>query len=146
MIKSAIPHQHVFTGDRGPWLEHLTQDEGLSLDAAIQLLAPFECIPYVDQERGHMATLIKRNKEVHFAAYRRYRRKALATADRIAEFLQPILDKEVFLVTKLANDENASFIERLGFQRLGSTLDGTTTYILNKISYPGAKTCKRSAH
>lgn len=146
MLKVKLPHQHVFSGPRGPWLEHLVSDEGMTLEQALQVLALFECIPYACEKHGHVATLIKRKKEVHFAAYRRFRKKVLISHARIAEFLQPILDKEHFLVTKLAKGEDSSFIERLGFQQLGSTIDGTRTYILNSIKYPGAKKCDRSVH
>jgi hypothetical protein len=140
------PHQHKHSGPRGPWSEHLVEDEGMTLEQALQVLATFECLPYRDPKHGHVATIIKRNKEIHFAAYRRYRKKVLISHARIAEFLQPLLDKEVFLVTKLAKGEDPAFIERLGFQRLGATIDGTTTYILNSITYPGAKKCDRSVH
>lgn len=122
------------------------EDEGMTLEQALQALTRFECIPYTCEKHGHVATLIKRNKEVHFAIYRRHRRHVLISAKRIAEFLQPILDKEVFLVTKLGKGDDATFIERLGFQRLGSTIDGIQTYILNNIKYPGAKKCDRSVH
>ena len=141
-----VPHQHKHSGPRGPWTEHLVEDEGMTLEQALQVLATFECLPYRDPKHGHVATIIKRNKEIHFAAYRRYRKKVLISHARIAEFLQPLLDKEVFLVTKLAKDESPTFIERLGFQRLGATIDGTQTYILNSIKYPGAKKCDRSVH
>ena len=145
-MRVATPHRHKHSGPRGPWTEHLMEDEGLTLEQALQLIASYECIPYNDPVHGHVATIIKRNKEIHFAAYRRFRKKVLISTERIAEFLQPLLDKEVFLVTKVAKDENCRFIERLGFQRLGSTIDGTTTYILNSITYPGAKKCDRSVH
>ena len=132
-----------YTGDQGPWLEHLVEDEGLSLDVARQALVQFECIPYVDPEHGHMATLIKKNKEVHFAAYRRFRHRSFITPERIAAFFQPVLDKEIFLVTKVAKDESDRFIRHLGFEPLGVTLDGEIkTYILNDIRYPRVSQCK----
>lgn len=146
MSPSKQPHRHRHNGPRGPWTEHLVEDEGMTLEAALQVLALFECIPYTCEKHGHVATLIKRKKEVHFAIYRRHRKHVLISHSRIAEFLQPILDKEVFLVTKLAAGESSTFIERLGFQRLGSTIDGTQTFILNSIKYPGAKKCDRSVH
>ena len=132
-----------YIGSRGPWLEHLVEDEGMSYEEAMATLADWECIPFVDPKHGHMATLIKRNREVHFAIYRRFRHKAQVTSRRIAEFLQPLLDKNIFLVTKVGKDESARFIEHLGFQELGTTMDGSIrTYILNAIKYPGTPSCK----
>lgn len=132
-----------YTGDRGPWLEHLVEDEGVPLGQAIEALDHFECIPYIDKKHGHMATLLKLNKEVHIAAYRRFRGKGYINPRRLAEFLQPILDREVFLVTKLAENESDKFITHLGFEELGVTLDGKVkTYILNEIKYPRAVPCK----
>lgn len=132
-----------YTGDFGPWLEHLVEDEGLSLGEARAALDGFTAIPYVDAEFGHMATLIKKNKEVHFAAYRKFRHRSFITPKRIAEFFQPILDSEVFLVTKVSNNESAAFIRHLGFEELGVTLDGNfKTYILNEIRYPRTPSCK----
>lgn len=136
-IKCYQARANRYTGDRGPWLEHLVEDEGLSFEEASHVLGYWECIPYIDPIYGHMATLLKRNKEVHFAGYRRFRRKGYITPERIRSFFQPILDREVYLVTKLGRDEPRAFIEHLGFQQLGSTIDGTTTFILNEIKYPG---------
>ena len=129
-----------YEGPMGPWLEHLVEDEALSLGMAREALICWEALPFIDPEYGHMATLIKRNKEVHFAAFRRFRRKGHISARRISSFLQPILNKEVFLVTKVASDESSTFIERLGFEELGTTMDGVRTFILNRIRYTGAKT------
>lgn len=132
-----------YSGPRGPWLEHLIEDEGLTLEVAMQLLDQFEMIPYIDPVHGHMATLIKKNKEVHFAAYRKFRHRSYITPDRLASFFQPVLDKEVFLVTKVASNEDRRFIKRLGFQELGVTLDGEIqTFILNAIRYPRPPSCK----
>lgn len=137
--RSRIAH---YRGSRGPWLEHLVEDEGLTFEAATDLLKGWECYPFIDPKHGHMATLIKKNKEVHFAIFRRFRHKAQVTSRRIAEFLQPLLDKNIFLVTKVAKDEDRRFIEHLGFLPLGVTIDGTQTYILNDIRYPRAPTCR----
>lgn len=135
-VRIYLAQQARYAGPRGPWLEHLVEDEGLSYGDAIQALGRWETIPYVDSEQGHMATLLKDKKEVHFAAFRRYRRKGGVTPKRIASFLQPILDAEVFLVTKLSSGEDSRFIEHLGFMPLGVTIDGTRTFILNEIKYP----------
>lgn len=125
-----------YAGIRGPWLEHLVEDENLSYEEAMAALGNWELIPYIDEKEGHMATLLKRNKEVHFAIFRRFRHKGAVTLKRIREFLEPILDKEVFLVTKVGRDEDSRFIERLGFQELGSTIDGNIrTYILNELRH-----------
>ena len=132
-----------YTGDLGPWLEHLVEDEGMSLGQAREVLASWEKLPYIDPEHGHMATLLKNKKEVHFAAYRRFRKHGHINTARLTGFLQPILDKEVFLVTKLAPDEPSAFIEHLGFQQLGVSMDGYRTFILNAIKYPEAKPCKQ---
>ena len=128
-----------FEGPLGPWLEHLVEDEGLSLGDARNVLMGWQALPYMDDRRGHMATLIKRNKEVHFAIFRKYRRVAQVSSKRIASFLQPLLDKEVFLVTKVAPDEDDRFIKHLGFEELGVTMGGVRTFILNSIRYPGVK-------
>lgn len=130
----------LYSGDRGPWLEHLVEDEGVPLEQAHEMLGRWQCIPYIDPAHGHMATLIKLNKEVHLAVYRRFRGKGHINRRRILEFFKPILDKEIFLVTKLAKKDDASFITRLGFQELGVTLDGEIqTYILNEIGYAPCK-------
>lgn len=127
----------LFMGPRGPWLEHLVQDEGLSFEDAARALVGWELIPYIDTLHGHMATLIKKNREVHLAVFRRFRGKGHINAARIREFFQPILDKEVFLVTKLAAKDDPRFILHFGFQELGVTIgDDITTYILNNIRYP----------
>lgn len=125
-----------YVGVRGPWLEHLVEDENLSYEEAMVALVDWELIPYIDEKDGHMATLLKRNKEVHFAVFRKFRHKGHVTLRRIMDFLQPILDKEIFLVTKVGRGEDARFIERLGFQPLGVTIDSEIhTYILNEIKY-----------
>lgn len=132
-----------YTGLRGPWLEHLVEDMGLTFEQATQALDGWELIPYIDDKHGHMATLIKRNKEVHFAGYRRFRGRSHINQRTLAKFLQPILDKEVFLVTKVFSGEDTRFITHLGFQPLGVTLDGNfQTFILNDIRYPRARPCK----
>jgi hypothetical protein len=132
----------LLTGDAGPWLEHLTQDENLTVAEARDVLRHYEVIPYIDPKFGHMGTFIKRNKEIHFALYRRFRRPKVQAAQRMRDFLQEMLTREVFLVTKVAKDEDASFIEHLGFEPLGVTLDGALrTYILNDI-----KAMKRHPH
>ena len=129
-----------YEGPMGPWLEHLVEDEAMTLGMARETLIYWEALPFIDPEHGHMATLIKRNKEVHFAAFRRFRRKGYITSKRISSFLRPILNKEVFLVTKVASDESSTFIERLGFEEIGLTMDGVRTFILNRIRHTGAKT------
>lgn len=131
-----------YVNARGPWLEHLVEDEGLTFEQALEALTGWEFLPYIDVRHGHIATLIKRNKEVHFAFYRKFRGRGLVNRKRLAEFLQPILDKEVFLVTKIAPGEDARFIAHLGFEELGVTITGITTYILNEIRYPGIARCK----
>lgn len=137
-VRTYQARSRLYTGDRGPWLEHLVEDENLSYDEAMEALKDWEIIPYIDEKRGHMATLIKRNREVHFAIYRKYRSRGNVTTRRIKEFLQPMLEKNVFLVTKVGKDESARFIEHLGFQELGATMDGSVrTYILNEIKLPG---------
>lgn len=128
-----------YEGPMGPWLEHLVEDEGFTLGHARAMMEDWEALPFIAPEYGHMATLIKRNKEVHFAAFRRFRKKGYITTGRIKSFLQPLLNKEVFLVTKVASDESSAFIERLGFEELGVTMDEVRTFILNRIRYPGAK-------
>lgn len=135
-LRGVAAKRHHFTGSMGPWMEHLVQDEGMTIAQARETLSGWEAIPFIDPKHGHMATLIKRNREVHFAIYRRFRRKAQVTSRRIAEFLQPLLDKNIFLVTKIDNPEDAKFIEHLGFQELSVAPDGVQCYILNELKYP----------
>lgn len=142
-VRSYQARANRFTGERGPWLEHLVEELGHTFEEATQMLARWELIPYVDNARGHMATLLKDKKEVHFAVYRCFRKKGHINTATLSEFLQPILDKESFLVTKVADDESSAFIERLGFEELGSTIDGVRTFILNEIKYPKASPCKQ---
>lgn len=125
-----------YTGPRGPWLEHMVEDCGCTMDEAVGFLSPYECIPLIDEKKGHMATVIKHNKEIHIAIYRRWRNRAQVNRARIAKFLQPMLDKEHFLVTKVGKDEDCRFIRHLGFQPLGVTIEGLRTFILNEIKYP----------
>jgi hypothetical protein len=138
-IRRHAARANLYQGPKGPWLEHLVEDEGLSLEDASKVLHEWEAIPYHDPVQGHMATLMKRNREVHFAAYRRFRGKAGMTPERIRAFLQPILDKEVFLVTKIDNPADARMIEHLGFQKLSVAQGGIQCYILNEIKYPRRK-------
>ena len=128
-----------YSGVRGPWLEHLVEDEGVAVANAMHALDQWELLPYIDEKHGHMATLLKKNKEVHIAAYRCFRKHGHVTGRRLAEFFKPILDAEVFLVTKLAADEDSRFIEHLGFEPLGVTIDGVRTFILNEIKFPEAR-------
>jgi len=131
------PHRFSFSGPRGPWLEHLIEDEGLTMQQAVIVMKPFELIPIIDPVQGHMGTLAKLKKEVHLAVYRKHRAKAQCTRDRVRQTLQPLLDKEVFLVTKVDKPADARFVQRLGFQRLGGTIGGITTFILNDLAGHG---------
>lgn len=137
-VRTYQARSNLYRGPRGPWLEHLVEDEGMTYEEAMEALKDWEIIPYIDEKRGHMASLIKRNREVHFAIYRRHRARGNVTTKRIKDFLQPLLEKNVFLVTKVGKEESARFIEHLGFQELGATMDGSVrTYILNEIKWPG---------
>ena len=111
----------------------------MTVSKAMSTLDGWELLPYIDEKHGHMATLLKKNKEVHIAAYRCFRKHGHVTGRRLAEFFKPILDAEVFLVTKLAPGEDSRFIEHLGFQPLGVTIDGVRTFILNEIKFPEAR-------
>lgn len=137
-VRTYQARANLYQGDRGPWLEHMVEDCGCTLEEASMLLADYEMIPVIDEARGHMATIIKRNKEIHLAVYRKFRHKNQVTRAKLAQYLQPLLDKNFFLVTKVAAEDDTRFIERLGFERLGSTMDGVKTYILNEIKYPRA--------
>lgn len=125
-----------YAGVRGPWLEHMVEDCGCTLEEATGFLVPYECIPLIDEKKGHMATVIKRNKEIHIAIYRRWRHKAQVNRERINKFLQPLLDKEKFLITKVSPGDDDRFIRHLGFEPLGVTIEGLRTFILNEIKYP----------
>lgn len=116
---------------RMPWIEHLMQDEGLSYRDAVAMLEGWECLPYVE-DGEHMATLIKRGAEVHFAAFHQYRGRGYINRTRLRRFLQPILDQEGFLTTKLSPDEPDVFIRRLGFAEIGRS-ESHRIYMLNEI-------------
>lgn len=109
------------------------QDEGLSYPDASAMLDGWEMHAYV--ENGlHMATLMQRGSEVHFAAYRQYRKQGNITARRLRAFFLPILERQGFLTTKLgANDATERFIARLGFVEMGRTSAGQKTFILTSI-------------
>ncbi len=128
--------QHYRTGPDGPWIEHLMDDEGFSHAQAREAMLGWEKIPYIDAEHGHMATLIKKGREVHFAIFKRFRKSGYVTNERIKEFLKPILDDNVFLITKIDRPEDSRFIEWLGFEPLSVAPDGIQCYILNNIKYP----------
>lgn len=114
-----------------PWVEHLMQDEGLDYRAARERLEGWAPVPYVENGE-HMATLIKRGAEVHFAIFKQYRGRGYITRARLRAFLQPILDDEGFLVTKLTRDEPDAFIRRLGFAPIGES-PSHRIYMLNEI-------------
>lgn len=119
---------------RGPWIEHLMEDEGLSYPHASEMLVGWELIPFVE-DGVHMATVIKKGAEVHFAAYRQFRNKGNITARRLRAFLLPILEEEKFLTTKLGvGDSTEKFITRLGFVEMGIDAVGTRTFILTNIA------------
>ena len=125
----------------GPWIEHLTCDEHLTRRQAEEMLEGWDLIPFIEDD-VHMATIIKRGAEVHFAAYAQYRSKGNITARRLRAFLLPILESEGFLVTKLGAKDTATtrFIERLGFVEMGEDLAGTKTYMMTEIN-PLEKSC-----
>lgn len=116
-----------------PWIEHLMQDEGLSYRDARAYLEGWEPIPFVE-DGIHLATLIKRGAEVHLAIFKPYRHKGYITRARLRRFLQPILDAEGFLVTKLAPGEPDDFIRRLGFAPIGESASHRI-YMLNAIKH-----------
>jgi hypothetical protein len=107
---------------RDPWIEHLTLDEKLNWAQAIDLLDGYEMIPFV-LDGEHAGTMLKKNAEVHFAMFRKFRKKAgVITRRTIREFLQPIFEREGFLVTKLADGEPDDFTLRMGFEEIGRTV------------------------
>jgi GNAT superfamily N-acetyltransferase len=114
-----------------PWIEHLMEDEGLSYEDARDMLDGYDFIPYVE-DGVHMATLLKKNSEVHFAGFKEYRGKGYITRRRLKEFLLPILKSEGFLTTKLHKDEPSRFIEKLGFVKVGESL-GHNIYMMTEL-------------
>lgn len=129
---------------RMPWIEHLVADEGLSYPDARRALEGWAAIPFIDENGEHLATLIKRGAEVHFAAFQRHRAKGHITRARLRAFLQPVLDAEGFLTTKLAPGEPDGFIRRLGFAPIGRTASHRI-YMLNEIALLGRRnTCERT--
>lgn len=125
---------------RGPWIEHLMEDEGMTYPQAAEYLARYECIPYVENGE-HMATLLKLNAEVHFAAYRRYRHKAYISARRLRAFLLPILDAQGFLTTKLGPGDDERFIRKLGFEQIGTSTSGQRIYMITEIKCIRSQAC-----
>lgn len=116
-----------------PWIEHLMQDEKLSYAQARAYLEGWEAHPFVDEHGKHLATLIKKGAEVHFAAFRQYRGKGGITRKRLRQFFAPLLEQEGFLVTKLAPGEPDAFIRRLGFGLIGESVSHRI-YMLNDIT------------
>ena len=97
-VRTYQARARAYTGDRGPWLEHMVEDCGCTLEDAMRYLDPYECIPLIDEKKGHMATVIKRNKEIHIAIYRRWRHRAQVSIARINRFLKPLLEREAAFV------------------------------------------------
>ena len=122
------------------WIDHLVEEEGLSEKEALSLLDGYEAIQYVD-DGIHMATLIKKNAEVHFVIAPEFRASGQITRRRMREFLLPVLEKEKFLFTKLSKDERGTelFITRIGFKPLGYIGADIRTYILTDIKPLGEK-------
>ena len=118
---------------RGPWIEHLMQDEGLSYPDASKMLEGWDLIPCIFKGE-HMATLLKKGAEVHFAIYKQYQKRYM-TARRLRAFLLPVLESEGFLTTKLsADDKTERFITRLGFVEMGmDPITQMKTYIMTEI-------------
>ena len=116
------------------WIEHLMQDEGLSYPQARELLEGYEAIQYVENGE-HLATLIKKNAEVHFAGFKQYRGKGFVTRRRLREFLLPILEKEGFLITKIGANDSDKFITRIGFVEIGKSQAGQRIFMLTSIRY-----------
>jgi hypothetical protein len=140
-IRTYQARRAAYTGPRGPWLEYMVEDVDMSIEEAVDMLGPYELIPVKDGAGQHIGTVLKRNKEVHFAFYRKYRMRRLITRELIDTYLAPMLRKNGYLVTKVADDEHESerFIVKLGFELIGSTMGGFRTFILNEIRYPGQK-------
>ena len=110
------------------------QDEGLSYPDASKMLLDWELIPCIFNDT-HMATLLKRGAEVHFAIYKQYQKRYM-TARRLRAFLLPILEQEGFLITKLGvGDKTERFVTRLGFGPIGvDPITQSTIYMLNEIT------------
>jgi hypothetical protein len=118
-VKVFQAKQGLFSGDNGPWLDHLVNDEGMCFSDAREVLSKFESIPFIENGR-HLGTLIKRNAEVHFALSRDFRGKGFINASRIKRFFKPILDESGFLVTKIGAEEDDLFVRRIGFEQVGA--------------------------
>jgi len=130
-----------YVGPRGPWLEHLVEDAGMSYEEAMETLSHYEALPVTRADGVHIGTILKRNKEVHFCFFREHRSHRNMTRDILDRHLLPVLKSNGFLVTKVASEEaeGERFVKKLGFEFLGSTIDGFKTFIMNKIRYPGQK-------
>ena len=122
-----------YSGDAGPWYEHLVEDEGLTLAEARDVISNFELYPCVVEGVGHVATIIKRNKEIHIAIYRRFRGKNHVTRAWLRRMLEPMMQKECVLCTKFGPGEDSSFAERVGFEQVGVTIDGVRTFLMTRF-------------
>lgn len=116
-----------------PWIEHLMQDEGLTYLQARELLDGYEAIPYI-KDGVHLATLLKKNAEVHVAGFKQYRGKGYVSRRCLRELILPLLEEEGFLTTKLAAGEPDDFITRIGFVQIGES-PSHRIYMLTKIRF-----------
>ena len=102
----------------------MVEDCGCSLDEAVELLTPYEVIPYIDPEARPHGDADQAEQGGAFCGVPAVSSQSACHIRPIKEFLQPILDKEKFLVTKVADDEADAFITHLGFEPLGTTMQG----------------------
>lgn len=84
----------------------------------------WEFVPYL---RGGdpVAIAALDGREIHFAIAPEWRGR-LMTEARIREFLQPLLERKDFLVTRVPRDIDdhdslVQFVERIGFERTGDS-------------------------
>lgn len=102
-------------------------------DADTSLLFDWEVVPAF-VEGQHAATAIIKGTEIHFGLVPEFRNRV--TRGRIRAFLQPLLDRQGFLTTRVALEEPTKqrFVERVGFKPTWSD-DRFKFYLLGELPW-----------
>ena len=94
----------------------------------------WEIIPgYVN--KVHVATAILKGNEIHFGIKKEHR-KRLIQRKRTREYLKPLLDRKVFLTTRivLQDQHKQKFVERIGFKKTWAD-DLFNYYMMTKLPF-----------
>lgn len=117
-----------------PILLDIQEESGLSRYDILNALHDWEAVPgYIDGVQ--VAAILKKGTEVHFAIDKQHRGKTI-NRRRTREFLQPLLNEEGFLTTKLLHDRKGQqrFIERIGFKKTWSD-DRFNYFMLTELPF-----------